>query len=159
MSTDYFLKLDGITGESKDAKHANEIDLLSFSWGESNASSVVGAGAGAGKVNMQDFNFSMEFNSASPPLILACATGEHIKTATLTARRAGKTQQEYLKIVFTECLVTSYQTGGSQGQVVPMDSISINFSKMEVQYLAQKADGTVGSPIKVGYDVKANKKV
>ena len=32
----YFLKLDGILGESTDAKHKGEIQLLSFSWGSSN---------------------------------------------------------------------------------------------------------------------------
>ena len=35
MALDYFLKLDGIPGESVDAKHKGEIDVLSWSWGES----------------------------------------------------------------------------------------------------------------------------
>ena len=33
MAVDMFLKLDGIEGESKDAKHAGEIDIESFAWG------------------------------------------------------------------------------------------------------------------------------
>jgi type VI secretion system secreted protein Hcp len=159
MAVDYFLKLDGVPGESRDSKHTAEIDVMSFSWGESNASSAVGSGAGAGKVQMQDFHFTMDFNVASPKLMLSCATGDHIKTAVLTCRRAGKEQQDYLKITFTECFVTSYQLGGSGGQVVPMDQISINYAKMEMEYLQQQADGTVAKPVKVGYDIKANKKV
>ena len=39
MATDYFLKLDGIDGESAQKGHENQIDLLSWTWGESNSGS------------------------------------------------------------------------------------------------------------------------
>ncbi len=71
-----------------------------------------GGGGGAGKVSMQDFHFSMRVCKASPKLLLHCANGEHIPTAVLIARKAGKTQQEYLKIKFTDLLVSSYSTAG-----------------------------------------------
>lgn len=157
---DYFLNIDGIPGESTDDTHKAEIDVLSWSWGETNSGThSAGGGGGAGKVSMQDFNFTMHVNSATPKLMLACATGQHIAKATLTCRRAGTEQQEYLVIEFTDLLVSSYQTGGSQGDVVPVDQISLNFSKMVMDYKPQKKDGTLGSPVKAGYDVKANKKV
>ena len=101
MATDYFLKLDGIKGESKDAKHKDEIDLLSFSWGATQSGTAATAGGGgAGKVSFQDFHFVMKMNKASPLLLQAVATGKHIKQADLVARKAGGTQQEYLKITF-----------------------------------------------------------
>src|SRR3977135_2623830 len=113
---DAFLKIDGIEGESADAKHKGEIDLHSFSWGESNAGTFsVGGGGGAGKVSMQDLHFTMKINKASPKLFLACASGEHIKKATLTCRKAGKDQQEFLKYDMNDILISSYQTGGSSG--------------------------------------------
>src|SRR5438445_5669721 len=96
---DYFLKIDGIDGESQDHKHKGEIHLESWSWGESNGGSAAhSGGAGAGKVNMQDFHFVMQINKASPKLAIACATGEHLKKAVLTCRRAGKDQQEFFKV-------------------------------------------------------------
>jgi type VI secretion system secreted protein Hcp len=157
---DYFLNIDGIPGESTDDKHKSEIDVLSWSWGETNAGThSSGGGGGAGKVSMQDFNFTMRANTATPKLMLACATGQHIKKAVLTCRRAGTEQQEYLSIEMSDLLVSSYQTGGSQGDVVPVDQISLNFSKLVMDYKPQKEDGTLGSPVKAGYDVKANKKV
>ncbi|HKX30802.1 MAG TPA: type VI secretion system tube protein Hcp, partial [Blastocatellia bacterium] len=105
-TTDYFLKLQGIDGESQDSKHKNEIDLLSWSWGETNmGKESFGGGGGAGKVQMQDFNFSMKASKASSKLLLACANGDHITQAILTCRKAGKEQQEYLKITFKQCLV------------------------------------------------------
>ena len=59
------------------------------------------AAAAPGKVQMQDFHFVMNVNKASPKLFLACATGQHIKRRSLTGRKAGKEQQEYLKVTFS----------------------------------------------------------
>ena len=109
---------------------------------------------------MQDFHFVMKNNKASPKLMLACASGEHIKKATLTCRKAGKEQQEFLKVTMTDLLVSSYQTGGSgHSDIVPTDQISLNYSKIEFEYKEQKADGTLGGATKAGWDVKANKKI
>ena len=158
---DYFLKIEGIEGESQDAKHKGEIDLLSWSWGEQQAGThAAGGGGGAGKVQMQDFHFVMTGNKASPKLMLACADGEHIKKATLTCRKAGKDQQEYLKVTLSDLLVSSYQTGGTQSaDVLPTDQVSLNFSKIEYEYKEQKPDGTLGGSTKAGWDLKANKTV
>jgi type VI secretion system secreted protein Hcp len=153
---DYFLKIDGIDGESQDKTHKAEIQLQSFSWGETNAGTfAAGGGGGAGKVHMQDFNFVMNINKASPKIFLACANGEHIKKATLTARKAGKDQQDYLKVTFTDLLISGFQTSGSSdANHLPLDQVSFNFSKVEVEYKEQKADGTLGGAIKAQYDLK-----
>src|SRR4051812_11312285 len=102
-ATDYFLKLDGIEGESQAKGHPNEIEISSFSFGASQSGSfAAGGGGGAGKVRMQDFHFTVPTNKASPKLFLACANGQHIKKATLTCRKAGKEQQEFLKYNFED---------------------------------------------------------
>ena len=158
-AVDYFLKLDGIEGESHDAKHKGEIDLESWSWGESQSGThSAGGGGGAGKVAMQDFHFVMKVNKASPKLLLLCANGQHIKKAVLTCRKAGKDQQEFLKIEFTDLLVSSYQTGGSgHSDILPTDQISLNFAKIEYTYKQQNPDGTLGGPVQAGWDLKQNK--
>jgi type VI secretion system secreted protein Hcp len=160
MAVDAFLKIDGIDGESKDHKHADEIELESYSCGLSQiGTSGHGTGAGGGKANFQDFHFVMKLNKASPKLFLACATGEHIGKAVFVQRKAGGSAQEFLKWTFTDILVSSYQTGGHTGGDIPMDQISLNFSKMEYEYQQQDEKGAVGKLQKVGYDLKLNKKV
>ncbi len=162
-TTDFFLKLDGIKGESTDAKHKGEIEIESFSAGLSNSGSFAnapGAGGGSGKVSFQDIHFTKKVDSSSPLLMLACATGSHVKEATLTCRKAGGDQQEYLKIKLTDCLVSSFQEGGQgDGKLIPVDQLSINFAKINFDYLPQDATGKVGNAIRSGYDLKANKKV
>src|SRR5437660_9675235 len=103
MANDYFLKIDGVDGESQDAKHPSEIQLESFSWGATQTGTFAfGGGGGASKVQMQDFHFVMKHNKASPKLMLACANGEHIPKAVLTARKAGKDQQDFMKVTMSD---------------------------------------------------------
>ena len=158
---DYYLKIDGIDGESGDSKHKNEIQLDSWSFGALNHGTAQhGGGMGAGKVQFQDFHFTMSSNKASPKLFLSCSCGEHIKKAVLTCRKAGKDQQEYLKWTFNDLLISSYQTGGSAGaQHLPVDQISINFTGAKIEYCAQKPDGTLEGAIASGWDQKQNKSI
>jgi type VI secretion system secreted protein Hcp len=158
---DFYLKIDGIDGESTKKGVENQIELLSWQWGETNSGSMAhGTGGGTGRVSMQDFSFTMTINKATPKLMLACANGEHIKSAILTCREAGKEQQPYLVIKFTEILISSYQIGGSAGDDhKPVDHVSFNYTKVEWEYKAQKADGTLDSPVKAGFDLKKLDKV
>ena len=164
-AVDYYLKIEGIDkGESPDDKFKGSdgwMQIESWSFGESQGGTMqFGGGGGAGKVSMQDFHFTMKVNTASPKLFLACATGEHFKKATVHSRKAGKTQQVFYTVVFSDCLVSSFQTSGSgSSDVIPMESISLNFSKIEIEYKEQNAQGQAGAPVKVGYDLKANKAV
>jgi type VI secretion system secreted protein Hcp len=157
---DYFLQITGIAGESKEAKHKDWIDVLSWSFGETNAGTgATGGGAGAGKVQMSDFSFMKATSKASPKLFLACAQGQRMKEAKLSAVKSGAMQQEYLSWTFSDVLISSYQTTGSSGDDVSMDSVSLAFSKVQVEYKAQKADGSLEAPVVAGWDVQASKKV
>lgn len=150
MASDYLLEIDGIKGESADSKHKGSIDIESWSWGETNTgSTAAGGGAGAGKVSVQDFSFVAPTSSASPVLMQACATGKHIKKAVLFVRKAGKEQQEYLTVTMTDLLVSSYSVKGpaEADATLPVDQISLNFSKIEMEYKPQKADGSLEGPI------------
>ena len=160
-SVDYFLKIDGVDGESTDDKHKGEIQLESYSLGHTNSGSFSsGGGGGSGKVAMQDFHFVKKIDKSSAKLHTACATGEHLKTATLVCRKAGKDQQEFLTIVMSPVLVSSFQNGGSAGSdVVPVETISLAFGKIEFKYKEQKPDGSLGGEVIGGFDVTTNKKV
>ncbi len=96
-------------------------------------------------------------DQASPNLFLACATGKHIPTATVTVRRAGEKPQEYLTYDLTEVFVSSISTSGHEGGGIAQESVSLNFSKIKMTYIPQKADGTPGAKNEKTYDVKANK--
>lgn len=155
---DYLLTVKDIPGESAVLKDA--IDLLSWSWGASQSGSMAFAGGGgAGRASVNDFSFTMRENKASPKLLQACLTGQHIPEATLEGRRAGggkKPAKPFIKVKFTDLLVSSFSTGGSGGSLIPAENISFNFSKLSFDYLAQDAKGNTTTVGAVVYDVKKN---
>jgi type VI secretion system secreted protein Hcp len=155
---DAFLKVDGIKGESKDAKHKDEIDIESFSWGLSQSGTASrGGGGGAGKVSFQDFSFVMPVSRASPQLMLACASGKHIKEATLTARKPGKEALEFLKITLSDIVVSGFEQGGSTlAETLPSDQVSFNFEKIKYEYREQRPDGSTGDLTSASWDLNKN---
>ncbi|HET9985788.1 MAG TPA: type VI secretion system tube protein Hcp [Longimicrobiales bacterium] len=160
MAMDMFIKIGDIAGESRDSKHAGEIDVLAWSWGASNSGSAhVGGGAGAGKVNVQDLSLTKWIDKSTPDIILATCNGKHIPEAKLTVRKAGENPLEYWVITMTEVLISSYSTGGSGGEDRLTENVTLNFAKVKIEYKEQTATGGVGATPSVGWDIAANVKL
>jgi type VI secretion system secreted protein Hcp len=158
MASDIFAKLGDIKGESLDDKHKDEIEVLSISWGVSNSGSMAhGSGGGEGKASFSDLSFMHNVDKASPVLMQACATGVHIKEATITHRKSGKGQQEYLIVKMNDVIVTSVQNSGSSGGGGTTESVSIAFAKVDLEYKPQKPDGSLDAGLHFKYDLKAQK--
>jgi type VI secretion system secreted protein Hcp len=158
VAVDYFLKLDTIPGGSTDAAHKDEIQLEGFSWGATNAARAgAGGGAGAGKVQLNDLSVTMAASVASPKLFVACASGTHLKSATLSARKAGAKTQDFLVLKLTDVVVTSYQAAGSAGGDTLVEAATLGYAKVEVEFRPQKPDGSAGAAVKGGWDVAKNK--
>lgn len=159
MASDFHLEIDGVKGESEDGKHKDQIEVLSFSWGATNAGSHAAAGGGgAGKVSFQDVHFTSYVCKASPLLMAFCANGKHITKATLHVRKQGEKQQEFYTVTLEDLLVSSYQSGDATGGSVPTDQFSLNFAKIKFEYKPQKKDGSLDAPVTQGWDVKKNEK-
>ena len=151
-----FLQIDGVEGESLDSKHKGEIDIESFSWGVKQSATLTGGGAGAGKAEISDFTVVKHFDKSSVELAHATATGQHFKFAELTVRRSGGAQLEYLTYKLEDLLVSSVSTSGS-GSGRPVETISLNFAKIEITYHEQKADGSLGAGISTSLSAFATK--
>ena len=158
---DYFLKLDGIEGESQDSKHKGEIELQSYSFGGHQAGThMSGGGGGAGKVSLQDLSFVMAANKASVKLFLACCTGEHIKSAAIEFSQSTGDRLVWMSYKFTDVMVSGFNISGAPSGVDrPQESVSISFSKWEQKYQPTDNKGALGGAIPAGYDLKLNKKV
>jgi len=156
-----FIKFDGITGESKDAKHKNEIDVLAWSWGASNSGNAhIGGGAGAGKVSVQDLSLTKYVDASSNALLAAACNGQHIKNATLVVRKAGGASPlEYIKIELETVFVSALSTGGSGGEDRLTENVTLNFAKFKFSYQPQDDKGAAAGGAKtIGWDIAANAK-
>lgn len=157
---DFVLKIKEIPGESQDSKHKNAIEIVSWSFGVTNAGSeTFGGGGGVGKSTPQDFHFTGKVGKAAPKMFQACASGQHLEEVQFICRKAGSEQQEYLIFTLKKCFVSSCQLAGSSGDVIPMLQFSINFGEVKVEYSEQDDKGNPVGKVPGGYDFKANKVV
>jgi type VI secretion system secreted protein Hcp len=157
MASDIFARIGDIKGESLDSKHKDEIEVLSFSWGVSNTGAMAaGGGAGAGKATFQDLSIVHKIDKASPLLMQACATGTHLKEATITHRKAGKDPQDYLIVKMNDIIITAVADGAASGEA-GSETVSLAFAKIDLEYKPQKADGSFDTGIHFKFDLKTNK--
>ena len=163
MPVEMFLKLAGIEGESSDAKHKGEIDVLAWTWGLSdeagrgNPQAGSPAGGGAGRVKIENISIQKLVDLASPLLLLFSAQGKHITDGTLTTRKAGKGGGDFLLFKMTDVIVTSVQMAASKDASQPAESITLGFGKVELDYRQTKQDGSLGTETSFKWDVTAAK--
>jgi len=154
MAIEYFLKLDGVEGETLSSKHAKEIELHSWSWGAHNPTSIHGSGLSAGKVTIGELNITKPVDKSSAKLLELCCTGKHIPTGVLSCSKStgDKHPGDYLVIKLHEIHIASYQTGGSAGDDVGSESLSMAFLKFEYDYKVQGKDGNLTAAGSHKYD-------
>ena len=158
MAAGIFAKIGDIKGESLDSKHKDEVEVLSWSWGVTNSGTIRGgSGGGTGKATFNDFNFTHHLDKASPSLLKACATGKHIKDATITVRKAGKGQQEFLIIKMSDVIITAVNPSGAADAAATAEHVALQFAKVDLEYKPQKADGSLDAGLHFKYDIKGNK--
>jgi len=157
MSVDMFLKLDGVEDESKDGTYSGEIDILGWNWGATQTGTAHrGGGAGTGKVSYQDITVQKYPSKSTPVVLQHLSSGKHFPTATLICRKSGEEPLEYLKIEMENVFITSYQTGGSAGTELPIESVSLNFEKFKLIYEPQDEKGGGSGAVEFGWDIAAN---
>jgi len=143
MAADYFLKLDGITGESTDAKHKGEIQLLSWSFGASNTTSFGGGGHGNGRVSFHDLSFTSKGDLHTPQLLNALLQSTVIPNGVLsgeTLNPDGTTTDRFFWKM-QNVLVSSFDES-AQGTDDPADAFRLIYQKAVLQFFP--AQGTPG---------------
>ena len=159
MATDIFLKIDGMKGEATDVNHKDEVELLGWSWGVSEA--LISSGAGGivgGTPKIGNFVVSKHLDKASPRLLEACLTAKHINEVVLTQRRAAGGKFSFLTITLKDVLIASLGDSDTGADPRPTENVAFVFSKMIYEYVPQKPSGQPDTPLLLRWDVKANKK-
>jgi type VI secretion system secreted protein Hcp len=157
--SEIFVKIEGITGESKDAKHKGWIDAINLSYGVSQSSSMSsGGGGGVGKADFRGLAFSHFLDRASPTLFKYCAAGKHVPTVEVSACKSGGGQQEFVHIVLSDVLVTSVEPSGAAGDMW-VETVCLSYSRIVIEVREQSASGSMNAFVSGGWDVKENREV
>jgi type VI secretion system secreted protein Hcp len=143
---DMFLKIDGsrqggIKGESRDDKHAGEIDVVSWSWGMAAQTGL--PGDDSGKSTVHELRVNKRVDSASTALMQSLRNNEILKSVVLTVRKAGSDPVEYFKIKLQNARVTGLtaESGPTETEPELSERLSFTFDKVTVEYTPQGDDG------------------
>jgi type VI secretion system secreted protein Hcp len=160
MANDYFLKIDQIVGESQQTGHTQELEMDSWSYGETQSgTSHTATGSVSGKVTMQEFRFSKRMDISSPKLMQLCSNGKHLAWARFAARRSGETggaPVDYLFVTFGDLAISSYDISGTGADGWPYETIAFSYGALVMTY-KQVIKGVAQGPINGGYDTEKNK--
>lgn len=155
---DFHAKINGIAGESKDSKHAGEIDLLSWGYGVSQSSSThTGGGGGVGKANFSELVFTHYVDKASANLLKYCASGKHVSEVVISCSKVGDGAQQYMTVTLSDVLITSVRSVGATNSSRVIEEVGLSYAKIKVEVKEQNADGSLGAATTGAWDVKQNK--
>jgi type VI secretion system secreted protein Hcp len=139
MAAEIFAKLGDIQGESTDAHHKGEIEVLSYTWGV--AHPVAAGGAVTGRATFQNVSFTHHVDKASPKIMEACALNRRLPEARITHRRPGGAQPEYLTLKLTNVVVTSVSLSDTAGGGI--ENVTLAFAQVDYEYKPQRPDGSL----------------
>jgi type VI secretion system secreted protein Hcp len=152
-----FMKIKDIEGESKEKNHDKWIEVQSVSWNHSRtiAAGVKSSQRSRGETFFNDIMIAQDMFKGSMKLQQNAATGTVMDPVEIHFCRTGSDPAQgletYLTIKLTDCLITSYSTGIS-GEGVPIESLSLNFTKVEMQYKEADAKGKLTTASEFTYN-------
>ncbi|EXU76448.1 MULTISPECIES: Hcp family type VI secretion system effector [Erwinia] len=158
MSTDIFLRIEGITGESQDASHKGWSSVDSFSWGATQPGNMAyGGGGGAGKVQYRDLSVQTKIDKATPAVMRYTSNGKHVSKVELSSCKAGGTQLEYCLITLEDVLITGVLFNGATQRELTGITYQFQAAKVKIQYWEQSAAGSRGAETQSAWNIKENR--
>jgi len=155
-----YLKWDGIDGDATHDEHQSWITVESFQWGVGRAiATPVGSTKNreASEPSVAEVTISKQMASDSVYIFQEACTGQVGKEVKIHLVSTGSPGQTYLEYTLTDTLVSGYSV--SSGGDRPMESVTLNFNKVEMKYIPLESNNESGSPVTKGYDLVTTKAV
>jgi type VI secretion system secreted protein Hcp len=152
---DMFLKIETakqgpIKGESQDAAHKSEIDVVSWSWGMQ-AHTGLGAAGNAPKATVSELDILKRVDSSSTALMSALRNNDLVKKAILIVRKSGSNPLEYMKITVQEGRITALNVQSDDTEL--RERLTLSFKRINVEYTPQGEDGRARGAMSFETDV------
>ena len=146
MSTRTFLKFDPpIQGGSRDEKHKDELEILSWQHGftQSVSGSRSADGGTVGRATHQPIYMTKMADGSMAELLKRMDGGDAIKGAILSCYRANGSKEPhlYLKVEMADVRIAKYDISGG-GDSLPVESFALDYGKVNYIYTPLNPDGT-----------------
>ena len=150
---------EGVDGTATEQNHKKWIKVSSVQWGVGRAITLT-PGATQNREgstpSISEITFVKDMDGSTPKLFqLACGKDVKGKTFKFHFTRTGDPEPIYLEVTLTDALVSGYSV--SSGGDTPSESVSLNFTKIELKYTPTGEDVTDASPILANYDATESK--
>jgi type VI secretion system secreted protein Hcp len=155
-AADYFMKVDGINGETAAQNMKGYIDIDSFDLGfEQVASTTTTGGIGAGKAKFNALTVQKSVDATTPQLFAKGTAGTYIGAIEIVGRKAA-TQTPFVRYCFQTALITKQEQSAASGDELK-ETLDFAFVALGQQYTRQNADGTPGTSVFAGWSVNLNR--
>lgn len=158
-----YMKYEGVEGQVTAAGFEKQVELESCQVGVNRHISAGGHGGNreASTPSISEIVVTKSQDSASTELFKASLFGEG-KPCTISFCKTstdGKTMQTYFVLTLTNTLVSSFSTSGhgGPGSDRPMESLSLNFTKIEWTYNASDDKNKAAKPSKASWNLAEGK--
>ena len=170
MASDFFIKLDGIDGESADKGHAKWIEVVNFKHGSRQNVTAGRTTDVSGRGSFTPFTFVHMLDKASPKIQQFCMNGQKIAKVTFNVCRAiAGVQVPVYKVTMENCKIVRAEVEtvvpGTSGDVVlpladnaaaPTETVDIVAGKITWKYTAIKADNTKDGAVEAAFNQVEN---
>lgn len=155
-----YMQYDGIKGSATEAGHKDWIELESAQCGVNrHIETATGRGANrsAGAPSLSEITCTKNLDKASVNIFKASLSGEGKKCVIDFCRTEGDKVEKYLTITLENTLISSYSISGHGGSGTPMESLSLNFTKIEYAMVNRDNKDKSGGSDRANFDVATGK--
>ncbi|TQV85891.1 type VI secretion system tube protein Hcp [Aliikangiella coralliicola] len=155
-----YVEYDGMKGNVTAEGYENHLQVESCSFGvQRNLTMEPGkmANREVGKPHITEVCLTRVSDNSATALFKESVSGSSGKKVTIKFVRTGTDKvEEFMQYALSDCLVSGYEVS-CQGDGDPHETITLSFSKCEINYTDYDNSNKSGSPQRSGYDLKAAK--
>jgi type VI secretion system secreted protein Hcp len=145
---DYFLKIDGVPGESVAGLAKDAIQVKEFSWGAETTVAFASGGTSAGKAAFKEFTIKKNVDSTSPVLLQKLGQGAALPAIELAVRHASATPQPfYMRYCMQPVLIVSQEHAASGDDGSIEETVVFKFAAGSQTFGRQNVSGQVTSSV------------
>jgi len=153
-----YVHIEGIPGDATHSDHKKWLDIDSMQWGVGRAIMTPSGSAmnrEASESSVSEVTLTKVMDSSSAPLFQEACGGHAGKTVKIHLVTTGNPGDIYMEYELTNALISGYSvsTGGDR----PSESVSLNFTKIQMTYKIYNEKHAVTGSLPASYDLAETK--
>lgn len=163
MPVEMFLKMDGVTGESRNFQYKGWADVLSWTWAISSNRSTLTQAAGE-NASFNEISLIKRIGQDSPEMMKLFAARQvipHVELSIVPVVNKREVKQKYLNLYMEDVIIKSIITSGSCEEELFKERVTLLFDRIRFEYNQHTGLGADESSVDhvFGWDIAANKPI